>query len=193
MIKDRLSKMLTEDEETHENKDLTSKIMEYEEGELSTKDTLELFSELIKTGMAWKLQGHYGRTAKALIDRGYLDKDGKIMKEEETMVEAKNTDVIDLFMTDSFPKNKKTNWGTEHLKINKEENGWSVINYATPILYRDDKSGDVFLNKQKYSVTTSKIQNQMRYLASKHNVDLKEVNEKEIKEAMEAKEPFFKN
>jgi hypothetical protein len=41
---------------------------------------LELFSELIKTGQAWRLQGHYGRTARAIIDAGYISKDGEILE-----------------------------------------------------------------------------------------------------------------
>ena len=53
-------------------------IMDYEMGNLSDLDTLKLFSELIKNGMAWTLQGHYGRTAKSLIDNNYIDKDGTI-------------------------------------------------------------------------------------------------------------------
>lgn len=60
--------------------DLTSKIIEYEDGELEDCEILELFSELIKNGMAWTLQGHYGRTATRLIDAGYLDKEGTILR-----------------------------------------------------------------------------------------------------------------
>jgi len=48
-------------------------IIKYEAGELNDEQTLCLFSNLIRSGMAWKLQGHYGRTAKALIDDGWLD------------------------------------------------------------------------------------------------------------------------
>tara|TARA_R100001443_G_scaffold116656_1_gene137892 strand:- start:949 stop:1182 length:234 start_codon:yes stop_codon:yes gene_type:complete len=53
-------------------------IMGYECGDLNDKETLELFSYLIKNGMAWTLQGHYGRTSKSLIDDNYIDKNGTI-------------------------------------------------------------------------------------------------------------------
>ena len=55
-------------------------IIRYEAGELSDKDTLRLFSHLVKTGRAWHLQGHYGRTAWALIQDKWLDNKGKILK-----------------------------------------------------------------------------------------------------------------
>lgn len=60
-------------------KSLINLIMDYEQGLLSEKETLELFSELICTGMVWRLQGHYGRTAMNLIESGCLDKKGKIL------------------------------------------------------------------------------------------------------------------
>lgn len=55
-------------------------IVQYECGELNDNETLELFSDLIKTGQAWRLQGHYGRTARAIIDAGYISKDGEILE-----------------------------------------------------------------------------------------------------------------
>lgn len=58
-------------------------IIAYESGELSPEKTLKMFAGLIKNGMAWTLQGHYGRTAQALIEAGYIDKRGKILKELE--------------------------------------------------------------------------------------------------------------
>ena len=61
--------------------DLVGNIIAYEGGELNEEATLELFSHLIRSGMAWSLQGHYGRTAVSLIDNGYLSKEGKILKE----------------------------------------------------------------------------------------------------------------
>lgn len=53
-------------------------IIAYEQGELTTRETVELFSELVKSGEAWRLQGHYGRTAKAFIDANILHPSGEI-------------------------------------------------------------------------------------------------------------------
>jgi hypothetical protein len=58
--------------------DITDKIIEFEMGDLSGSETLELFSELIRTGMAWSLQGIYGWTARALIEQGLIDDYGTI-------------------------------------------------------------------------------------------------------------------
>ena len=53
-------------------------IIDYESGQLDDYSVLELFSHLIKNGMAWSLQGHYGRTATSLIENDYIYKDGAI-------------------------------------------------------------------------------------------------------------------
>ena len=62
---------------------LINMIIAYETGELEADQTLDLFAELIKTGQAYKLQGHYGRTAEALIEQGYIDRQGNILKTTE--------------------------------------------------------------------------------------------------------------
>jgi len=61
--------------------DFVDIIIAYEQGDLSDADTLALFGHLVETGQAWTLQGHYGRTAARLIEAGWLDKSGKVLKE----------------------------------------------------------------------------------------------------------------
>ena len=56
-------------------------LFDYENGELDEIQSLILFSELVKSGLAWQLQGHYGRTAKALIEGGFLEFDGTIINQ----------------------------------------------------------------------------------------------------------------
>jgi|TARA_R110000824_G_scaffold91318_4_gene222309 hypothetical protein len=52
--------------------DLIQKITEYEKGELPDSEVVELFQRLVDTGLAWKLQGSYGRMAAALIKEGMI-------------------------------------------------------------------------------------------------------------------------
>jgi len=54
--------------------DLTSKLIAYEEGHLSDEETIELFQHLVDTGLAWSLQGFYGRIATRLIEKGLIKK-----------------------------------------------------------------------------------------------------------------------
>jgi len=57
---------------------MIDKIIAYESGELDNQGILELFSDLIKTGKAWSLQGHYGRTAKHFIENQLISSEGVI-------------------------------------------------------------------------------------------------------------------
>lgn len=52
---------------------MVDSVIAYENGELDETETVALFQELINSGMAWQLQGHYGRTAIALIEAGYCN------------------------------------------------------------------------------------------------------------------------
>ena len=51
--------------------DQLDRMIAYEEGHLGPVDTVELFQELIDSGLVWKLQGCYVRQAQALLDAGY--------------------------------------------------------------------------------------------------------------------------
>jgi len=49
-----------------------NQILAYESGELDESGVIELFQNLVDSGLAWRLQGNYGRRAKALIDAGLV-------------------------------------------------------------------------------------------------------------------------
>jgi hypothetical protein len=50
--------------------DIVDRITAYEAGDLQGEETVELFQELIDSGLVWKVQGSYGRTAMDLIEAG---------------------------------------------------------------------------------------------------------------------------
>lgn len=58
--------------------DQVDQIIAYESGELTDQEIVYLFADLVKSGMAWSLQGHYGRTAHLLIREGYIDFEGNV-------------------------------------------------------------------------------------------------------------------
>ena len=52
--------------------DLPGAIIAYESGELGEDATITLFQHLVDTGLAWSLQGSYGRAAQAFIEQGLV-------------------------------------------------------------------------------------------------------------------------
>ena len=62
----------------NESLTLLDSIIAYELGELNDQEVVCLFSDLVKSGMAWSLQGSYGRTANALIEEGWIDHEGNV-------------------------------------------------------------------------------------------------------------------
>jgi len=59
-------------------KNFVGDMLDYESGNLSDLQILELFAHLIKTGLVWSLQGSYGRTGKAFIAEGFISDEGVI-------------------------------------------------------------------------------------------------------------------
>ena len=50
---------------------IAPKIMAYESNEMyNEEEVIALFQDLVDSGLAWKLQGHYGRAAQHWIDLG---------------------------------------------------------------------------------------------------------------------------
>lgn len=50
--------------------DVIGAINKYEENEMDNEEVVELFQHLVDTGLAWKLQGSYGRMAIHMIEIG---------------------------------------------------------------------------------------------------------------------------
>mgnify|MGYP001573812725 CR=1 FL=1 len=50
--------------------DMVSEIIAYEEGDMTDEEIVTFFQRLIDSGLAWTLQGSYGRQAEYLIKIG---------------------------------------------------------------------------------------------------------------------------
>lgn len=51
---------------------LTGAIIDFESGALDEEATIVLFQHLVDTGLAWTLQGSYGRCAQSLLNAGLI-------------------------------------------------------------------------------------------------------------------------
>lgn len=62
-----------------DNYDHVGAIINYEgdDEDFGLEESLELFQYLVDTGLAWQLQGHYGRTAAGLIEQGVIARDSE--------------------------------------------------------------------------------------------------------------------
>lgn len=56
-------------------------IIAYESGEMSDDQIVAFFQRLVDSGMAWQLQGSYGRMAQSLIDAGAVTRKGTVNDE----------------------------------------------------------------------------------------------------------------
>jgi len=52
--------------------ELADKVIAYESGDMDEDEVVRFFQELVDTGLAWQLQGAYGRTARALLAAGFI-------------------------------------------------------------------------------------------------------------------------
>lgn len=50
------------------------KMIAWEQGELNQEGEIELFQSLVDSGLAWQLQGAYGRHAQRLIEAGLIER-----------------------------------------------------------------------------------------------------------------------
>ncbi len=53
--------------------DMINNLIRYETEGLDDDELIEFFQYLVDTKLAWQLQGHYGRTAQALIENGWVN------------------------------------------------------------------------------------------------------------------------
>jgi hypothetical protein len=114
----------------------------------------------------------------------------KILTEKEMLSEVvPNQLVIDRFINDTFPKDRRGVFGSRHLTIEKVENGWALKNYTTFLAYRPDGQDVIyFVSRAKWqrSITTTKIQNDISRALSISGIKFEEVTPEELNNIMDA-------
>lgn len=64
--------------------DHLSFIIAYEDGAIhDVEELINGFAAMIKDGVVWQLQGHYGRTAASFIENGYISPEGDVLRYPE--------------------------------------------------------------------------------------------------------------
>jgi hypothetical protein len=67
-----------QEEDERQNSAVTvEEIMRFEDGEMETEEVIDFFQRLVDSGLAWSLQGSYGRMASSLIEAGYVTPSGE--------------------------------------------------------------------------------------------------------------------
>jgi hypothetical protein len=61
---------------------IVDKIMDYEHGNMSEEEMIDFFQKMLDSGLVWQLQGHYHRTAQALLEAGLIKRRTKEAKGE---------------------------------------------------------------------------------------------------------------
>jgi hypothetical protein len=56
----------------HESTATVDQVIAYENGEMDDDEMAAFFQELVDSGLAFTLQGSYGRTARDMIQAGYV-------------------------------------------------------------------------------------------------------------------------
>ena len=60
--------------------EITSLIVQYENGDMGTDEMVDFFATLVKSGYIMHLQGSYQRTVADLIDPAFIHTKGNVLK-----------------------------------------------------------------------------------------------------------------
>lgn len=85
-----------------------------------------------------------------------------------------NIEVIKKFLNKKAGHTPLRNTLNGYQEMTLKTNGLELINYSTRIAYHQDNK--LYININKYSRTTSKIQSQLRNLAELNNFEIVEYN-----------------
>ena len=63
--------------------DIVNDITRYESGEMNEQEVIDFFQKLVNSGIAWKLQGSYGRTAQRLLEAGAITSPFEVVEDSD--------------------------------------------------------------------------------------------------------------